>query len=198
MAALLPLLVLAGALAPRAAAMPSSYASLDEAAVAFVDLVRTYPEQRNEYCAWLIKEPGGRIRFGVINEGDMNRCPSSWPKPAGTVGSVHTHPIWGPGSQDVGAAGQVFSEGDFGHAEHADVSVATYLGAPAGHVLRYDPGGSTCWGKSFIARKFRVVRDLSPTVSGRLPLSSGVKTPLFDRGGKPIAKPAYCKEAARN
>ena len=134
---------------------------------------------------------------GTINEGDMNRCPATWPKPAGTVGSVHTHPIWGPGSKDVGSAGQVFSEGDFSHAEHADVGVATYLGAPAGHVLRYDPGGSTCWGKSFIARKFKIVRDLSPTVNGRLPLDSGVKTPLFDQGGKPIAKPPYCREPSR-
>ena len=104
-----PLLFLALALAPRgASAMPASYATLDEAAVAFVDLVRSYPQQKNEYCAWLIKEPGGRVRFGTINEGDMNRCPSSWPKPDGTVGSVHTHPIWGPGSADVAAAGQVF------------------------------------------------------------------------------------------
>lgn len=192
-----PLLALILALAPRASAMPSSYASLDAAALAFVDLVRTYPEQKKEYCAWLIKEEGGRIRFGTINEGDMNRCPSSWPKPAGTVGSVHTHPLWGPGAKDVAAAGQVFSEGDFGHAEHADVGVPTYLGAPAGHVLRYDPGGTACWGRSFIARSFKIVRDLSPTVRGRLPVNPGEKTPLFDQGGKPVAKPAYCKDASR-
>lgn len=197
MTALLPLLVLAGALAPRASALPSSYASLDEAAVAFVDLVRSYPEQRKEYCAWLIKESDGRVRFGTINEGNMDKCPSSWPKPAGTVGSVHTHPIWGPGAKDVGSAGQVFSEGDFGHAEHADVSVPTYLGAPAGHVLRYDPGGTACWGRSFIARNFKVVRDLSSTVRGRLPVNPGEKTPLYDQAGKPVPKPAYCKEASR-
>lgn len=197
MALLSPLLLLLSALAPGAAAMPSSYGSLDEAAVAFVDLVRTYPEQKKEYCTWLIKEPNGRIRFGVISEGDMNRCPATWPKHPATVGSVHTHPIWGPGAQNVESAGQVFSEGDFAHAEHADVGVATYLGAPAGHVLRYDPGGTTCWGKSFIARNFRIVRDLSPTVRGRLPVNPGVKTPLFDQGGKPIPRPAYCKDAPR-
>jgi hypothetical protein len=190
-------LLLLSALAPGAAAMPSSYASLDEAAAAFVDLVRSYPEQRNEYCAWLIKEADGGIRFGTINEGDMNRCPSSWPKPKGTVGSVHTHPIWGPGAKAVDAAGQVFSEGDFAHAEHADVSVPTYLGAPAGHILRYDPGGSACWGKSFIARRFRIIRDLSPTVCGRLPVNPDERTQLYDRGGKPVPRPAYCKEAAR-
>lgn len=185
--------VLLLALAPPAAAAPSSFATIDEAAVAFVDLVRTYPQQKNEYCAWLVKNKEGRVVIGTINEGDFNRCPSSWPKPPGTAGSVHTHPIWG--GQAIGAAGQVFSEGDFFHAEHADVSVPTYLGAPAGHVLRYDPGGSTCWGKSFIARRFRVIRDLSPGVAGRLEINSGVKVPLFDAGGKPIPKPAYCKDA---
>lgn len=197
MAVLLPLIALLAAPAPRASAMPSSYASLDAAAVAFVDLVRSYPEQRKEYCAWLIKEADGRIRFGTINEGDMNRCPSSWPKPAGTAGSVHTHPVWGPGAKDVGSAGQVFSEGDFGHAEHADVSVPTYLGAPAGHVLRYDPGGSLCWGRSYIMRNFKIVRDLSPAVNGRLPVNPGKKEALFDAGGRMIPRPAYCKDGPR-
>lgn len=193
-----PLLFFLLALAPRdATALPASYATIDEAAVAFVDLVRTYPQQKNEYCTWLIKESGGRVHFGTINEGNMDKCPSTWPKPAGTVGSVHTHPIWGPGSQDVASAGQVFSEGDFSHAEHADVGVPTYLGAPAGHVLRYDPGGSSCWGKSFIARKFKIVRDLNPSVRGRLPLNPDEKTALYDTGGKPISKPSYCKDQSR-
>lgn len=189
-------LVLVALMSSDASAMPSSFATIDEAAVAFVDLVRAYPQQKNEYCTWLVREPGGRIRFGTINEGNMDKCPSSWPKPGGTVGSVHTHPIWGPGSQDPASAGQVFSEGDFAHAEHADVGVPTYLGAPAGHVLRYDPGGSVCWGKSFIARKFKIVRDIRPSVRGRLPLNTDEKTPLYDTGGKPIARPAYCKDQA--
>ena len=192
-----PFLVLLAGLATPAAALPSSYARLDEAAVAFVDLVRTYPEQKHEYCTWLIKTPEGRVRFGTINEGNMDKCPSTWPKPAGTVGSVHTHPIWGPSAQDAGAAGQVFSEGDFSHAEHAGVSVPAYLGAPAGHVLRYDPGGSVCQGKSFITRRFKIVRDLSPSVRGRLPINPDEKVALFDLMGKAIPKPPYCLDAPR-
>ncbi|MDD5302916.1 MAG: DUF4329 domain-containing protein [Elusimicrobia bacterium] len=198
MTGLTPLLALIAALAPMdASATPSSYATLDEAAVAFVDLVRTYPEQRHEYCAWLIKDAGGRVRFGAINEGDMNHCPSSWPKPAGTAGSVHTHPIWGPGSSDPSAASQVFSEGDFAHAEHPDVSVPAYLGAPAGHVLRYDPGGTLCWGRSFISRHFKIVRDAVPSVRGRLPLNPDEKTALYDALGKPVPKPSYCRDQPR-
>lgn len=189
----LPLAMVVFALAPRmAAAMPSSYPSVDAAAVAFVDLARSYPDQRKEYCAWLIKDADGKVRFGVINDGDMNHCPSSWPKPAGTAGSVHTHPIWG-GANDPGAASQMFSDGDFAHGEAAEVPV--FLGGPAGHVLRYDPGGTSCWGSSFIARRYKIVRDAAPSVRGKLPLESGAKTPLFDAGGKPIPKPAYCKDA---
>ena len=181
-----------------AAALPTAYASIDAAAIAFVQMVREYPDQKKEYCAWLIKTHEGKVSFGTVNEGDMNRCPSSWPKPAGTVGSVHTHPIWGPNAQDPGAAGQVFSEGDFGHAESAEVGVPTYLGAPAGHVLRYDPGGSLCWGKSFIVRKFKIVRDISPSVRGKLPLDPERRDPLFDVGGKPIPKPPYCQDQPRS
>lgn len=193
-----PLLSVLLALAPApAAALPSSYATADAAAIAFVDLVREYPEQKNEYCAWLVKTPEGRVVIGVISTGDFNHCGGVWPKPAGTVGSVHTHPIWGPNARDVGAAGQVFSEGDYGHAEHADVGVPLYLGAPAGHVLRYDPGGTKCWGRSFIARDFKIVRDLSPSVRERLPVQPGVKTPLYDLLGKPLPKPGYCKDAPR-
>jgi len=192
-----PSLLILLALAPNAAAMPSNFPTVDAAAIAFVDLVRAYPEQRNERCAWLIKEADGRIRIGNINEGDFNRCPSQWPKPAGTVGSVHTHPIWGEGAKDLGAAGQVFSEGDFTHAEHADVGVPTFLGAPAGHVLRYDPGGTVCWGSSFIQRKFKIVRDLRPSVSGKLVLDPSRREPLFDLAGKPVPKPAYCREHQR-
>lgn len=197
MTALLPLLGLLSALTPRASALPSSYATLDEAAVAFVDLVRTYPEQKREYCAWLVKTAQGRIILGAIGEDSMDKCRSQWPRPAGTVGSVHTHPIWGPGAKAVDAAGQAFSDGDYDYAEHAEVSVPTYLGAPAGHVLRYDPGGSLCRGKSFITRRFKIVRDLSPSVLGRLPVNSDERKALFDPVGKPMARPPYCKDEPR-
>jgi len=190
----LALLALLGA-AP-AAAMPSSYATLDEAAVAFVELARTYPEQKKEYCAWLIRAADGRIHIGPPGEGDMDRCRSQWPKPAGTVGSVHTHPIWGPAG-NVGAPGQAFSEGDFAFAEHAEVGVPLYLGAPAGHVLRYDPGGSFCRGRSFIKRNFKIVRDLRPSVSGRLPFEPGESVTLVDLAGKAIPRPHYCKDEPR-
>ncbi|UPT74169.1 MAG: DUF4329 domain-containing protein [Elusimicrobiota bacterium] len=183
--------------AARASANPASYATADEAAIAFVRIVREYPEQRKEYCTWLIKQADGRVAFGTINEGDFNRCPSSWPKPKGLVGSVHTHPLGGR-DKDPGAAGQVFSEGDFAHAESSEVGVPVYLGAPAGHVLRYDPGGTTCWGKSFIMRQFKIVRDApGGSVRGALPVNPGEKTPLFDVSGKPLPRPGYCKDASR-
>ncbi|MDX6768493.1 MAG: DUF4329 domain-containing protein [Elusimicrobiota bacterium] len=188
------LAALALAFAAPAAAQPRDYASADAAAAGFVDHVRAFPEQRNEYCAWIERVAGGRFVFGAIGTGDFNACKASFPKPSGAVASVHTHPIWGPAAADVGASGQVFSEGDFGFAERDDVRLPVYLGAPAGHILRYEPGGTVC-SSLFITRHFRVTRDLSPTVRGRLEVAPGAKTALFDRAGRPLPKPAYCVAA---
>lgn len=54
-----------------------------------------------------------------------------------------------------------------------------------------------CHGKSFITRRFKVVRDLRPSVRGRLPVNPDEKTALFDLMGKPVPRPAYCKDAPR-
>lgn len=185
---LLSLLLLAPS---QARAQAADYASVDAAAVAFVDLVRQYPEQRKEYCTWLIKGDNGRVRFGVIREGDFNRCPSDGVLPKGLAGSVHTHPLGGR-DKDPGSAGQVFSEGDFAHGEY--FKVPTYLGAPAGHVLRYDPGGTTCRGRSFITRNFRIVRSAQGVSASSLPIVPGQRAPLFDTVGKPLPRPDYCKD----
>lgn len=63
--------------------------------------------------------------------------------------------------------------------------------APAGHILRYEPGGTVCTAM-FITRNFRVTRDLSPTVRGRLEVAPGAKSALFNRCGRPLPKPSYC------
>jgi len=187
---------------PAQAAVPAGAYSADaanglafrgerEAAVGFVDLVRKFPDQRMEYCAYILKGADGRFTLGRIRQGDMNMCPAERPKPKEAVASVHTHPLWGR-SEDVSAAGQVFSEGDFSFAESAEMHFAEYLGAPAGHVLRYAPGGSVCKGQSFIRRNFEVVRDLRPSVVGRLPINPGKDMPLYDEGGRKLPKPDYC------
>lgn len=162
------------------------------AAIAFVDMVRRLPDQRMEYCAYILREAGGKFGIGPIRQGDMNHCPADRPKPADATASVHTHPIWGrPG--DVSAASQVFSEGDYAFAESAEMHFPIYLGAPAGHILRYAPGGSSCRGRSFIRRDFEIVRDLRPSVRGRLPVNPGVDMPLYDEGGRRLPKPSYCR-----
>lgn len=170
----------------------ATFRDANAAAVAFVDLVRKYPDQRMEYCAYILKGADGRFGFSPIRQGDMNHCPADRPRPANAVASVHTHPQGGRDS-DVSAAGQVFSEGDFGFAESDEMHMPIYLGAPAGHVLRYAPGGTSCKGESFVRRDFAIVRDLRPTVAGRLPVNPGEDQPLYDQGGKKIAKPSYCK-----
>lgn len=175
------------------AAGDASFRAEREAAVAFVDFVRKFPDQRMEYCAYILRGADGRFRFSPIRQGDMNHCPSDRPKPKEAVAAVHTHPLWGR-PDDVSAAGQVFSEGDFSFSESAEMNFPDYLGAPAGHVLRYAPGGSVCKGQSFVRRNFEIVRDLRPSVNGRLPINPGKDMPLFDEGGRKLPKPAYCKD----
>ncbi len=170
----------------------ATFRDADAAAVAFVDLVRKYPDQRVEYCAYLLRGADGRIGFSPVRTGDMNHCPADRPRPANAVANVHTHPLWGRVAE-LSAAGQVFSEGDFGFAETDEMRMPIYLGAPAGHVLRYDPGGTSCKGESWMMRRFSIIRDLRPTVAGRLPVNPGEDQPLFDAAGKKIKKPDYCK-----
>lgn len=173
-----------------------SFPTERRAAVAFVDMVRKFPDQRMEYCAYILRGPDGRFRFSPVRQGDMNHCPADRPKPADAAASVHTHPLGGRDS-DTEAAAQAFSEGDFAFAESAEMRFPVYLGAPAGHVLRYEPGHSFCRGESFIRRDFEIVRDLKPTVAGRLPVNPGVDAALYDEGGKKLPKPAYCQPSSR-
>jgi hypothetical protein len=174
------------------AAGDSSFRAERKAAVAFTDLVRKFPDQRMEYCAYILHGADGRFRLSPIRQGDMNHCPSDRPKPKEAVAVAHTHPLSG-WDGDVSAAGQVFSEGDFGFAESTEMHIPIYLGAPAGHVLRYSAGNTVCKGQSFIRRNFEVVRDLRPSVVGRLPINPGEDTPLYDVAGRKMPKPDYCK-----
>src|SRR5512135_2208336 len=89
----------------------ASFSTERVAALAFVDMVRRLPEQRFEYCAYILQGADGRYRFSPPRRGDMNHCPADRPKPKEAVASVHTHPLGGRDS-DTDAAGQVFSEGD--------------------------------------------------------------------------------------
>lgn len=168
------------------------YRSEREAAVAFVDMVRKYPDQRMEYCAYILRGADKRYRFSPVRQGDMNHCPADRPKPADAVASVHTHPKGGLDS-DPSAAGQVFSEGDYAFAESAEMNFPIYLGAPAGHVLRYAPGNSFCRGSSFVRRNFEIVRDIHPSVAGRLPVNPGADVALYTEGGSKLPKPSYCR-----
>ena len=174
----------------------SVFPSEREAAIAFVDMARKLPEQRFEYCAYILRNPNGRFGFGPVRRGDMNHCPADRPKPANAVSDVHTHPR-PAGGDDVSAPEQVFSDSDYAFSESAEMHFPIYLGAPAGHVLRYVPGHTFCKGASYIMRQFEVVRDLRPTVIGRLPVNPGQYLQLYDIGGQKLPKPSYCKDAPR-
>ena len=171
----------------------ASFESERAAAVAFIDMVRKLADQRMEYCAYILRGADGKFGFSPVRQGDMNQCPADRPKPASATASVHTHPLWGR-DNDPSTAGQVFSEGDFAFAESDEMHFPIYLGAPAGHVLRYVPGGTSCKGQSFIRRDFEIVRDARPSVRGQLPINPGADMPLFDVGGRKLPKPSYCRQ----
>ena len=174
------------------AAGAAAYGSEREAAIGFVNLVRKYPDQRMEYCAYILRGTDKRFHLTAVRQGDMNRCPADRPKPADAVASVHTHPQGGRDA-DPSAAGQVFSDGDFAFAESAEMNMPIYLGAPAGHVLRYAPGNTSCKGESFVRRNFEIVRDVRPSVQGRLPINPGADVPLYSEAGQKLPKPPYCR-----
>jgi hypothetical protein len=174
------------------APIAAAYRGEREAAIAFVDTVRKYPDQRMEYCAYILRGADKRFRFSPIRQGDMNHCPADRPKPADAVASVHTHPQGGRDS-DPSAAGQVFSDGDYAFSESAEMNMPIYLGGPAGHVLRYAPGNSSCKGESFVRRNFEIVRDARLSVVGRLPVNPGVDIPLYTEAGQKLPKPPYCR-----
>jgi hypothetical protein len=174
----------------------ATYVDERTAAVAFVDMVRKLTEQRMEYCAYIVRGADGRYGFSAIREGDMDKCPSDRPKPKTATALVHTHPLWGR-DRDPSVAGQIFSEADFDFAESDEMHMPIYLGAPAGHVLRYAPGGTSCKGESFVRRDFEFVRDGRPSVRGLLPINPGVDMPLYSESGKKLPKPAYCLPVQR-
>lgn len=165
-----------------------SYPTERAAAIAFKAIARAEPDQLVEHCALILKD-GNLFRLGKTYAGTMDSCSIPRPFPPETVADIHTHPIRAGGT-DVAAAGQVFSDTDFGFAEREKIPL--YLVAPAGHILRYAPGGTTCKGSSWITRQFEIVKDLSPSVADKLPIRPGVQAALFDAAGRKIPPPSYC------
>ncbi|MDE2490904.1 MAG: DUF4329 domain-containing protein, partial [Elusimicrobia bacterium] len=177
--------------AAAAAAEPRdvSYASERAAALAFVAAARARPDQRLEYCAYVLRGADGRYRFGTIYRGDMDQCDDG-PPPADAAAGAHTHPIWGR-PDDPSADAQSFSDKDFDWAEWYKLPL--YLGAPDGAVLRYAPGHTLCRGTTLMRRDFEIVRDLRPSVADEMAVRPGAWTPLFDEAGNPLPRPSYCR-----
>ncbi len=130
---------------------------------AFVDMVRSFRTSAWKYCAYIVRGADEELGFTPIRRGDMNRArrtvPSRRPRtrlPATVrIRCGAGTPTWGRRPADV------CPEGDFAFAESDEMHMPIYLGAPAGHVLRYAPGGTSCKGQSFIRRDFEIVRGNS-------------------------------------
>lgn len=166
----------------------AGYPSADKAAIAFVDFARKqFPEQRIEYCAYIIRLPDGSFNYTTPVDGTPNHCPTH-PKPAGSVAAAHTHPILHAADTDnLSNSGQVFSENDILFTYRSDISLPIYLGAPAGHVLRYAPGSSECRG-DMVKHAYTIVRAPRSSATGAIPLKPTEF--VYAQEGK---KKAYCR-----
>lgn len=155
--------------------------------------------RRSAVCpsAEIVRRAPNDFFLTVTRTGTRDSCPSGSVAPAATAGSAHTHPFRSCEGDRVDSVVQVFSEGDFNHAEFAPAK-PTYMAAPYGHVLRYDPGGSLCKGSSWIARNYTIARDAPRSVRGKLMIASGEFQPMFGPNGqRTIERPSYCRDAPR-
>lgn len=166
----------------------AGYPNADKAAGSFVDFARSsFPNQRIEYCAYILRLPDGSFKYTTPVDGTPDSCPTQ-PKPSGAVAAVHTHPILhAAGKDDLSLSGQMFSENDFLFTYRPDINLPIYLGAPAGHVLRYAPGASECRG-DMVRHGYTTVRGPKPGASGVLLFKSSEF--VYIKDGK---KQAYCR-----
>ncbi|MCM2276701.1 MAG: DUF4329 domain-containing protein [Oligoflexia bacterium] len=164
-----------------------SFPDRDRAAIAFVDFVRAeFPKQFVEYCAYLVRDGAGGVTFRNVTVGSPGSCaPLEWPVPRDAVGLVHTHPQHGERRRDLAASDQIFSETDYEAAESLNPRIPVYLGAPAGHVLRYDPGQTECQGEN-VRHRYVIVRK--PAAAGRLLVSPEEFRPVPG-----ASQAAYCR-----
>lgn len=182
---------------PSMAAAPRSFperspvfATEKEAAAAFVDAVRAdFPEQRIEYCAFILRRAGGYVYETPPTKGDPDRCPSPARAPAQATASVHTHPIFDPPTAaELSGSAQLFSENDFAYAEARGLPI--YLGAPAGHILYYRPGATTCRG-DMVRHAYELAR---PARGGKGELAIRPDEFVYVAGAR---AQAYCRSRSR-
>ncbi len=161
------------------------YESTDKAAAAFIDFARTYFKQQFiEYCAEIVKTPQGHYTFKEVVSGTPSSCPSR-AKEKDVAAIVHTHPQDPDNRKNLNSIFQVFSAGDVEAAEWKDKAIV-YLGAPGGHILRYDPGTSQCRGNT-VMNPYKIVRPPDKGTHGKLVIGPRDFVP-FENG----RKPSYC------
>jgi hypothetical protein len=164
-----------------------NFSSADEAAKAFVNYTKSLSKsQRIEYCVWIYAS-GENFRLGSLIEGDSNQCPRGQIEQSSIVASVHTHPRMF-GGLNLTAPAQLFSDADMGFANYPGTGEYAYLGAPAGHVLKYKRGSSVCRGSSWVQHPYQIIQGPDRGASGSLPFKAD-EWRQQDVGGK-----RYCRK----
>ena len=169
---------------PIAQPIPT-YSSMDEAATYFVNYVRKhFKTQFVEYCATIKEISSEEFSFTEIYIGSPGGCRLSL-QDDNIKAMVHTHPLDELNNLNLSWVFQVFSANDIEAAEFGSKYVM-YLGAPAGHILRYMPGTSICRPYS-VQNPYVMVRKPSAKSKNQLMISSH-QFVTFDVN----EKPSYC------
>jgi len=161
----------------RAEASPfqSDFTSTDEAARAFVHYVRSLADSsRKEYCTYIVQKESNRYQLLVPSQGNESHCSLHILRESSDlkiVGNIHTHPTMFGGSQ-LSAIGQLPSKTDFLFAQSQNAGGVSYLGAPAGHIVKYLPTSISCRGRSWVRYSYQLIQRPFPNAMGTLPFQS--------------------------
>jgi hypothetical protein len=155
-----------------------TFDSSDDAAIFFANLIRDkFPDQKVEYCTFILKE-SDKYTIKEVIRGTPGSCPRPNDMDISQIAAaVHTHPgVAGEGASNfLGSSIQLPSMSDYAVAKY--YNIPQYMGAPAGHVLKYTNKSIKCKGSSFIKREYQILQDPSPNSTGKLQ-TEDVWTPI--------------------
>lgn len=146
------------------------FETMDETAKFAINFIRdVFSDQDVEYCLDIVKSSKG-YTFNEITKGTPGACPKS--KKSGeksVVASVHTHPGYIKGNNykgDLGSSIQIPSIGDYAVASY--YNTPQYMGAPGGHILKFDKNDIQCRGNSFYKFDYKIVQAPRSKIGGSL------------------------------
>jgi len=142
----------------------------DQAAIAFVQYANSRSESDLfEFCSFII-QVGSSFSFLEPAIGNQNGCKLPNENSSIVIGNIHTHPRRF-GGNDLSAEGQLPSTQDLLFAANPRAGKFSYLGAPAGHIVKYGPQSIRCRGRSWLQIQYELIQQPNSTARGELEFS---------------------------